>query len=711
MRFSVLLLCLALVAPATAQNAQNCEPADSTRTILEQLQHPENLHLSAAERQNLKLELLRKAISAAPSDIFLHEAYQNALLAGRDYNRNALIVEYEQLLAMHPHDPVFLYLAARAQSGGRSKEAIANLEQAIALAPDFVQPQLQLALIGSYNAFKDSAGVKLHLTRFVALCPASLQTVPNLRWSDDKELLKSEAARLRTNIEARADSEAVSAYPILWQFEAALERSDHQAENLARMRADVDRLFGPKYTRNAAWLDAIQSTIRIDGAPKDAAHKASLEIAALYPDSDAALNVEYGSALAGHELPANATPAQIAENRRWKWNALLPLLRKWPNVEWLAFQEAYAVIDDHSASPEEVKGVMNLFLNAARQDPNGEPTMPPAPIIIAQRIIERGGPYESVPDLTTAGFVETDRLLAANDLYGRGDAALAKQRSTVYLYGYLPLIEADLQLGRISNAGEALAQAETRLQIIRPPEGASSQEKNGFGSLAAPYWFLHGEYAEKEGRKIDALVDYRNALSLYPPRRPNPDRRAEVMASAERLWKELGGTTQGWTDWSAQSSLAGFYAGGGGAEAWSKLADSSPDLILTDAMGNHWNPRDLAKKTTFITMWASWCAPCLAELPYLEKLYQQFKSRDDIAILAFDVDDDPAAMNKALQKVQVSIPSIAARDFAYSIVPEMATPANWIITPGKTEMFLEDGNSLDDWLKNAAAAIEKAAKR
>jgi thiol-disulfide isomerase/thioredoxin len=337
--------------------------------------------------------------------------------------------------------------------------------------------------------------------------------------------------------------------------------------------------------------------------------------------------------------------------------------------------------------------------------------MPPAPIIIAQRIIERGGPYESVPDLTTAGFVETDRLLAANDLYGRGDAALAKQRSTVYLYGYLPLIEADLQLGRISNAGEALAQAETRLQIIRPPEGASSQEKNGFGSLAAPYWFLHGEYAEKEGRKIDALVDYRNALSLYPPRRPNPDRRAEVMASAERLWKELGGTTQGWTDWSAQSSLAGFYAGSGGAEAWSKLADSSPDLILTDAMGNHWNPRDLAKKTTFITMWASWCAPCLAELPYLEKLYQQFKSRDDIAILAFDVDDDPAAMNKALQKVQVSIPSIAARDFAYSIVPEMATPANWIITPGKTEMFLEDGNSLDDWLKNAAAAIEKAAKR
>jgi tetratricopeptide (TPR) repeat protein len=386
--------------------------------------------------------------------------------------------------------------------------------------------------------------VKLHLARFVALCPASLQTVPDLRWSDDKELLKSEAARLRTNIEVRTNSEAVSAYPTVWSFEAALERSDHQAENQARVHADVDRLFGPKFTRNMAWLDAIQATNHIDGAPKDAAQKASAEIAALFPESDAALNVERRNALAGHDLPANATPQQIAENQRWKWNALLPLVRKWPNVEWLAFQEANAVLEDHSATPEEVNGMMALLLNAARQDPNGFPTMPPAPIIISQRIIEHGGPYESVPELIAAGSIETDRLLAPNDLYGREGAALAKQRSTVHLFGDLPLIEADLRLGRISNASDALEQAETRLKTIRPPDGASSQEKTGFGNLAASYWFLRGEYAEKEGRKIDALVDYRNALSLYPPRRPNSDRRAEVLTSAERLWKELGGTTR-----------------------------------------------------------------------------------------------------------------------------------------------------------------------
>ena len=100
---------------------------------------------------------------------------------------------------------------------------------------------------------------------------------------------------------------------------------------------------------------------------------------------------------------------------------------------------------------------------------------------------------------------------------------------------------------------------------------------------------------------------------------------------------------------------------------------------------------------------------CRAELPYVEKLYQRFRNHSDIAILAFNVDDDPKAMTTALQELRVSIPSITARDFAYSIVPEMALPANWIITSGKTEMFLGNDNSHEAWLESAAIAIETAA--
>ena len=519
---------------------------------------------------------------------------------------------------------------------------------------------------------------------------------------------------MRKNVEARTDSDAVAAYPTLWSFEGALERSDQQSENQARMRRDIDRLFEPQFARNSAWLATIQVTSFFDGAPEDVGRKAQHELAVLYPNSDAALHEEYHQLTAGLQYPRICSPEQIAAYGRQMWQSVLPLVRKWPDMQWLVDQAARAVTEDRSATPKEVADIIALCQNAIRQDPYGERTSPPEPIWIAQMLVDRGGPFDAVPDLVRAGLSATERELGAdavNDVTGATIDGLAHLRDAWYIMGYLPLAEAYVRLGQLTSADDALAQADLRLNAIRPAENASSNDKARFAELAAPYWFVRGLYAEKDGRKMDALVDYRNALALYPPRRPSPDRRDGVMTSAERLWKELGGTAQGWNDWAAESSLAGFYGGSGGSTAWSKLAESSPDLVFTDALGNRWNPRDLAKKTTFVTMWASWCGPCRAELPYFEKLYHHFQGRNDIAVLALNVDDAPKAMTTALQELKVSIPSIAARNFAYSLVPEMALPANWIISPGKTEMFAGDESSHEAWLESAVTAIDKAAEK
>jgi tetratricopeptide (TPR) repeat protein len=711
MRLSLVLLCLVAACFASQSSlSQNCDPTASTRAVHEQLQVPDDAHLPAAQRRELRLQLLRKALAAAPSDIALHEAYQNARLGGMEINRPDLIAEYDQLLAKHPNDPVFLYLAAEAQMGRQTKEAIANLQRAIELSPGFGLPHLLLAQIYFSHAYENPPEVNRQLGRFAELCPASVRALRTVKWSKDKELISREAARLRHNIEVRTDSEAVAAYPTLWSFEGALERSDQQSENLARLRHDVERLFTPVFVRNAAWLDTIEATNVFDGAPEGLGRKAQHEVAALYPNSDAALREEYTNLTVG--LPKGDAPEELAAYWKQKWHAILPLARKWPATQWLAGDTATAVAEDRSTTAQQVAEVIALFESAIRQDPDGSRSSPPGSISVAQALIERGGPFDAIPDLAVAGFTATARQLGpdtVNDVTGATEDGLTFLRNAWYLMGYVPLAEAYVRLGRLADANDALTQADLRLQALRPGENASSNDKVRFAGLAAPYWFVRGLYAAKDGRKIDALVDYRNALGLYPPRRPRSDRRDEVMASAERVWKELGGTAQGWNDWATESSLAGFYGGAGGSLAWSKLAESSPDLVFTDALGNRWNPRDLAKKTTFVTMWASWCGPCRAELPYVEKLYQHFRDRNDVAILAFNVDDDPKAMTTALQELKVSIPSIAAHDFAYSIVPQMALPANWIITPSKTEMFGKDNSSHEAWLEGAVTAIEKAA--
>ena len=65
-------------------------------------------------------------------------------------------------------------------------------------------------------------------------------------------------------------------------------------------------------------------------------------------------------------------------------------------------------------------------------------------------------------------------------------------------------------------------------------------------------------------------------------------------------------------------------------------------------------------------------------------------------------------MGRALAQLKVSVPSVAARDFAYTMLPTMAIPAIWLMTPATTQMLANDYPTLDDWLAGTAAAIERA---
>jgi thiol-disulfide isomerase/thioredoxin len=356
--------------------------------------------------------------------------------------------------------------------------------------------------------------------------------------------------------------------------------------------------------------------------------------------------------------------------------------------------------------------MLALYRKALANDPDGLNLLMPAPIELAHLLTTREIRYEDIPDLVVSGFAIAERRAspaAYSDLRGTPEG-LEQRRSASYMYGYMPLAEAYARLGRLGSAKDILLQTEEQLAKTRPKEDETGLVKSRYAEMEAEFWFVSGLYAEKTGRKLDALVDYRNSISQFPPRRPSPDRRDEVMASAQRLWKELGGTAVGWNDWAAHSSLTTFNAGLGTSSAWTKLAAALPTLVLTDTTGHSWKPQDLAKKTTFVTLWASWCGPCRAELPYVEKLSHHFQGREDIVILALNVDDEPTLMGKALAELKVSVPSVSASDFVYRMLPTMAIPANWLIAPGKTEMVGGD-ETLDQWLAVTTEAIEKAAKR
>ncbi len=63
-----------------------------------------------------------------------------------------------------------------------------------------------------------------------------------------------------------------------------------------------------------------------------------------------------------------------------------------------------------------------------------------------------------------------------------------------------------------------------------------------------------------------------------------------------------------------------------------------PYLLLQSPDGKTLNIRDLKGKVVFINFWATWCPPCIAEMPSINALYKQFKNNPNVVIFPVDVD-------------------------------------------------------------------------
>ena len=68
---------------------------------------------------------------------------------------------------------------------------------------------------------------------------------------------------------------------------------------------------------------------------------------------------------------------------------------------------------------------------------------------------------------------------------------------------------------------------------------------------------------------------------------------------------------------------------------------AAAEFSLQDLDGRTWTLADLRGRIVFLNLWATWCPPCRAEMPGMEKLWQRFRERDFV-MLAVSEDSDGA---------------------------------------------------------------------
>ena len=73
-------------------------------------------------------------------------------------------------------------------------------------------------------------------------------------------------------------------------------------------------------------------------------------------------------------------------------------------------------------------------------------------------------------------------------------------------------------------------------------------------------------------------------------------------------------------------------------------------VLFKDETGNITDLSDLKGKVVFINFWATWCPPCIAEMPSINKLQEKFKDNEDFLVLMVDADNQPDKAIKFMAK-------------------------------------------------------------
>ena len=64
------------------------------------------------------------------------------------------------------------------------------------------------------------------------------------------------------------------------------------------------------------------------------------------------------------------------------------------------------------------------------------------------------------------------------------------------------------------------------------------------------------------------------------------------------------------------------------------------DMQMKNSKGEQVNMEEFKGKVVFFNVWATWCAPCIKEMPTIHNLYEEVQGRKDVVFLMLSMDQD-----------------------------------------------------------------------
>ena len=619
--------------------------------------------------------------------------------------RDRELPRIEALYRAKPDDPARRYVYALAMQRRDPKGSAAML----GALPDL--PWAHLAL----------AKIPAHLERFVEMCPDTLdaQALDAIAEYGSDALKKATIARLRK-------AAAIEAWPILWQLEFQVTPASGHEALRARIREDLAGIKDPAILRQGYSLVNDVGQRRWTQA----------ELMRVNPKSKAAADATIEEWEASHPVPdLSGPPAERDAYFRKKAEAAREWVRLWPNYG-PAVGPLYSALFRETLPKEELATFGRIVAGFLERDPDATLGFSDPPIAeVADRLVMSDVDRDLVPRLiellraNTKARHDTDLALAsrAAGLPGIEDEArlrewLARKMEAVLrwrngdhdgarldlaLLRNIPgdgvtfwrasaaLVEMGILMDVHATAREAIARRSAAVDAERAT-ATTVPQKRALSMHESATWEMRAKLAVSEKRQLDAVAYYLRGTDATP-RDFDPAGRARLAALARETWTAAGGTDEGWAVYRPEAAAA--------EAQWRPIGRPMPAFALQDTGGRPVRLADLAGKTVFINVWATWCGPCQGELPWVQRLYEATKDRRDVVVLTFNVDENPGILARYMQEHGLSFPVVLAQEFVNGTMKVESIPLNWIVDVAGVLRFERSAGFDESFVKDTLAAM------
>jgi cytochrome c biogenesis protein CcmG/thiol:disulfide interchange protein DsbE len=128
-----------------------------------------------------------------------------------------------------------------------------------------------------------------------------------------------------------------------------------------------------------------------------------------------------------------------------------------------------------------------------------------------------------------------------------------------------------------------------------------------------------------------------------------------------------------------------------------KEGGRAPNFTIVTDQGRRITPTSFGGKVLVLNFWATWCSPCVQEIPSLDQFQREF-AKSGVVVVGISVDANPQKYKAFLSRIPVSFET--ARDPNSTISTEYGTfqyPETYIIKNGRVvRKFAEAVNWTSD---------------